>query len=170
MNMMPYENEFFEWPTDESFDEVGEGLFVGGAVPEGDRVAQQGFDCLVLCAVEYQCESKRIPGVDLLHCPFYDDDSVMSLATVHLIVMTAKAIALYLKAGKKVLVTCAAGINRSALVAALTLQLHENLEPWVAVERIRARRHPRCLCNEAFERAALRRNELVDELMPERKT
>lgn len=110
-----------------------------------------------------------IPDVEVLRCPYDDSDTVISAIKAHLIVMTAKVVALHLQAGRTVLVTCVAGINRSSLVVALALQLYEGLEPWLAVERIRAKRSVHCLSNVCFERAALRRNALFDELMRDQK-
>jgi protein-tyrosine phosphatase len=49
-----------------------------------------------------------------------------------------------------VLVHCQAGLNRSSLIAAYALML-EGVDPAAAIDVIRARRSPACLCNPSFE-------------------
>jgi protein-tyrosine phosphatase len=53
------------------------------------------------------------------------------------------------KAGKRVYIRCAGGINRSGLVTALVL-IREGYEPQAAIDRIRDRRGAIALCNEHF--------------------
>lgn len=53
------------------------------------------------------------------------------------------------KAGKRVYIRCAGGINRSGLVTALIL-IREGWEPQAAIDRIRNRRGQMALCNEHF--------------------
>jgi hypothetical protein len=53
------------------------------------------------------------------------------------------------KAGP-VLVHCQAGLNRSSLVASAALILG-GLSPEAAIEQVRQRRSPACLCNSTFE-------------------
>lgn len=50
-----------------------------------------------------------------------------------------------------VLVHCQAGLNRSSLIVARALML-EGMTNWEAIELIRQKRSPACLCNQAFER------------------
>ena len=54
------------------------------------------------------------------------------------------------KAGKRVLIRCQAGWNRSGLVMALTL-IKEGYEPQAAIDLIRERRVPEALSNRVFE-------------------
>lgn len=54
-------------------------------------------------------------------------------------------------AGKRVLVRCQAGLNRSSLVAALVL-VRGGLEPLEAIDKIRRTRSSECLFNRAFTR------------------
>jgi protein-tyrosine phosphatase len=60
-------------------------------------------------------------------------------------------------AGKRVLVTCHMGINRSASVAALSLMQLERLPAGIAIERVRSARGPHVpmtpLCNSSFVEA-----------------
>ena len=53
------------------------------------------------------------------------------------------------KAGRKVLIRCQAGWNRSGLVMALVLLKH-GFKPEEAINQIRARRSPHALCNADF--------------------
>ena len=53
------------------------------------------------------------------------------------------------KKGKKVLIRCQAGWNRSGLVMALVL-IREGMEAQKAINLIRAKRSPHALCNSTF--------------------
>lgn len=55
------------------------------------------------------------------------------------------------KAGKKVIIRCQAGLNRSGLIMALVL-ISEGYDPKDAIDLIRARRSPHALCNADFVR------------------
>ena len=63
------------------------------------------------------------------------------------------------KAGKRVYIRCAGGINRSGLVTALVL-IREGLEPQAAIDRIRKRRGAMALCNEHFVDFLLNRTDV----------
>lgn len=56
----------------------------------------------------------------------------------------------YLDADKTVLVHCQAGLNRSSLVAAKALML-QGMTGKEALDLLREKRSPACLCNPAFE-------------------
>ena len=56
-----------------------------------------------------------------------------------------------LQENQVVLVTCMAGINRSAMVVALTLMLHYGLNADQAIRHIRSVRSHACLSNRTFE-------------------
>ena len=49
------------------------------------------------------------------------------------------------------LVHCQAGLNRSSLIVARALILAEQCTPQEAVDLLRRKRSPACLCNKAFE-------------------
>jgi len=55
------------------------------------------------------------------------------------------------KAGKRVLIRCQAGLNRSGLIMALVL-IKDGFSPKEAIDLIRARRSPYALCNADFVR------------------
>jgi protein-tyrosine phosphatase len=53
-------------------------------------------------------------------------------------------------AGKKTLVHCQAGLNRSSLIVARTLMLGQDMTAKDAIALIREKRSPMCLCNDTF--------------------
>jgi len=56
-----------------------------------------------------------------------------------------------MREGKRVLVHCQAGLNRSSMIAARVLMLFKHWTADEAIAHIRQRRSPMCLCNETFE-------------------
>lgn len=123
------------------------GLFQGG-YPLSNP-AEDGFDALVLCAEEYQPEAEHFPGVEVIHAPMVDDQ--IDLETIERASVAAAKVADLVRDGKarKVLVTCAAGKNRSGLVAGLILHDLYGLSGGEAVAVIRAKR-PGALSNDSF--------------------
>jgi len=84
-------------------------------------LAKSGFNVLVLCAQEIQPRSPNFPGVLVVHAPI--DDARPSAEEQQTIRNAATIVAGYLKEGRRVLVTCAQGRNRSAVVAAMALKM-----------------------------------------------
>lgn len=111
------------------------------------------FDVLVLCAKELQHRSPE-PGLTIVHCPLEDDGSPMTRSEWYRAYTTSEVVARYLAGGKRVLVTCAAGRNRSGLVCALTLYRLTALDGEQCIQQIQARRRD-ALQNDFFV-AALR--------------
>lgn len=102
---------------------------------------------LVLCAQELQPKVLAFQKY-ILRCPI--PDGALTRAETTLALGTGRAVANALLRGKTVLVTCAMGINRSALVAALALGLITTLSADQLVAVLRARRNPLCLSNAGF--------------------
>lgn len=125
---------------------VAKRLWVG-SVPPFDRDLP-GFDVLALCARELQPATLAFHG-HVLRCPIPDD--TLSSAQVNLALITGCRVAAHLAAGKRVLVTCQAGINRSALVAAIGIGTLTRMSADHIVSMIRTRRSPNCLCNPHFQ-------------------
>ncbi len=120
-------------------------LFVGGK-PPFDRDLPD-FDVLVLCAAELQPPHPAFHG-RVIHCPL--PDAALDRAELVMALQAGRAVADELVAGKRVLVTCAQGINRSALVACLALGLVTELTPQQLVANVRKKRNPMCLSNDHF--------------------
>jgi hypothetical protein len=95
-------------------------LWQGSKPRPGPAVADAGFEVLVFCARDHQPSPEAFPGLEFILAP-NDDHVFMTKEDLTRAVNTASGVAERLLAGKKILVTCFAGINRSGLVVALTL-------------------------------------------------
>jgi protein-tyrosine phosphatase len=107
-------------------------LAQGSAPPVGVRLP---FDVIVLAAEEYQPD---LPGYEVVRLPI--DDARPDAGTRARIRTVAEEIALYVRAGKRVLVTCFQGRNRSGVLAGLALVELGATTPQQAVRRIRMNR------------------------------
>ncbi len=114
---------------------IAKKLWIGSK--PGPDVCQRGFDAVVLCAFEYQ--DLPLPGCRILYAPLLDEKP--SGQDIRTAVSAAKKVHKLRAAGKRVLVTCAMGINRSSLVAAIALML-SGTSATRAIAQIRARRRP----------------------------
>lgn len=114
-----------------------------GSYPGLHSVREAGVDVLVLCAVERQAYSHR--DVRVIRAPM-DDCSVVLAETVNQAV--SHAIAAH-KKGKRVLVTCNAGLNRSGLVVAVMLTRLYGISGYDAVKQVQ-RCRPGALFNPTF--------------------
>lgn len=128
-------------------------LYVGSTPPP--KIAVYGFNVLVLCALEDQ----KPRDVLTLHAPLVDIEDPIDSESLRDAVKAAMIIHDFRQQGERVLVTCAAGVNRSAFVAALSL-IRGGWTPQGAIERIRERRKPpvgmRPLSNREFVRVLCR--------------
>ena len=88
-------------------------------------------------------------GVEELRYGFADSD--MESVDVTRVVRLAAYVHERWTSGERVLIRCQAGLNRSALVAALVLMI-DGHEPAAAIDRLREQRSVFVLCNRAFER------------------
>lgn len=97
-------------------------LWQGSFPPHGTILKERGFDVLVLTAADNQC-ADVYPGVTVICAPGDDDERKhalqRSIAGWH---AAGLEVAEHVKAGRKVLVTCIAGQNRSGLVTAIALR------------------------------------------------
>ncbi len=130
---------------------VLDNLWVGGAPGFGLEVDGQA-DMLVLCASEYQPQASEFPTVQVVHAPFDDDELTTDELSTAL--EASKRVAEAVTAGQRVWVTCLAGLNRSAFVAALAMR-RLGWEPDKAIEAIRDARGPIALSNLFFETVVL---------------
>lgn len=118
-----------------------------GAAPPLDRDLPQ-VDLLVLCAIELQPEALAFRG-QVLRCPI--PDSKLEVPQVTMAMITSVSVARAVSQGQRALVTCAAGFNRSSLVAALALGQLTTMDGGAIVAHIRKHRGDRALRNPHFE-------------------
>ena len=128
---------------------IHDSLYQGSIPPMGNYLKERGFDVLVLCAKEFQPSSTRYPGVVVLHCPLEDDEPTTQ--ELQLANRAADMVSVALKQGKKVLVTCYMGWNRSGLVTGMALCKTYGWKGLDAVSQIKARRE-NALSNKHFVR------------------
>jgi protein-tyrosine phosphatase len=115
--------------------------------------AFQHADILVLCAEEHQAKTlKAPPGKAIIRLGF-DDDTYRPIPPEAGKIFHAHAQQLGKAAlsGRKLMITCAMGLNRSGLITALTLMHGYRMRPSEAIKLIRGRRSKDCLCNPMFE-------------------
>lgn len=126
-----------------------------GARPPVDRRLER-FAVVVLCAREYQPDLVRWACAPhgVIRVPLVDD--VPDRNEIAAAAGAARQVATVLAAPRRparasVLVTCHAGRNRSAWVAAMAmLMVTPRMTPAEAIAMIRERRSPDCLSNPAF--------------------
>lgn len=140
--------------TYSDFDQIVPGLYVG-AFPAPDTLDSR-FNVLVFCADEHQPDKAGYPRQrEIIRVRL--SDSELTPTDASSAIDAAKLAAHRVRAGQKVLVTCAMGVNRSAFVAAIALRILTGKPGWWAVEQVRARRRPRVsdlkvLSNSSFDR------------------
>jgi Dual specificity phosphatase, catalytic domain len=114
-------------------DRIAQKLWVGSAMAAMQPL--HGFDVVVLCAKEFQ------PGdlaVQVLRVPM-DDSLDVGQTEMHAGLSAARQINRLCSDGKRVMVTCIAGQNRSAFVAALCL-MGRGYQADAAIRIVRAAR------------------------------
>lgn len=121
-------------------------LWVGAAPPFDVDLPK--IDMLVLCAREIQPTEIVFHG-QVVRCPIPDGE--LTGFELQRAVATSANVADALIKRKRVLVTCAMGINRSALVASLALGRITRLTADQLIDLMRRRRRPECLYNEHFQ-------------------
>lgn len=129
---------------------VAPNLFIGGRPPPG---RYRWLSVIVLCAKGYQLPSFAFPGTTVVYVPLEDDPSrPMHDTEVSSAISNAGTVSRYLHAGHRVLVTCHAGLNRSALVAGLAMQQTFDMTAIEVIDQIRELRGPRAFSNPNFVR------------------
>lgn len=132
-----------------------------GSYPENWPETFQAMDVVVLCAMELQARTLKVPsGKLVIRCP-QDDDIYRPVneQSARRFFATADAVVQQVRAGRRVLVTCAAGMNRSGVVTTLALTRILRMPAHNAISLLRQRR-PRHdglypLANPMFERFVL---------------
>lgn len=124
---------------------ISKRLWIGGQ-PPFDRDLPD-FDVLVLCAQELQ-PTKLSFQRKVVRVPL--PDAELAVHELRRALAGGRQVAEALARGQRVLVTCAAGLNRSALVASLGLGLITRMKAPEIIELVRARRSPDALGNRHF--------------------
>ena len=118
---------FLWWKMDPMLDadKVAKSLYIGSYPADYEKggLKKHGFDALVLSAIEDQAPGK-FQDLDVYRVPLRDD-SVFGLTDQEWADARKAAgwASDHLKRGDRVLITCHMGINRSALITALTIKL-----------------------------------------------
>lgn len=122
-----------------------------GSAPLDSAASFEAFDTIVLCAAEFQPEidfpddkSKTV-----IRCPYGDSDFALEPSVLELLNRTAKQIVQEHKEGRRILITCFAGINRSALLMGMVLKERFGLTGEDAIKLIRKKRYG-ALSNRTF--------------------
>lgn len=137
---------------DPSPTRVARGLYMGAmmAGPTRDEARSGRFHVIVHCAREVVPVGPLHRGSVMLFSPFADTKTPLDAETLSRVKEAARKVHLARRQGKRVLVACAMGLNRSGLVTGLALRL-AGASPEHAVSMIREARGPDALSNEAFE-------------------
>jgi len=122
-----------------------------GAKPPPDRRVNRNFEVLVLLAGKdeyaYEPSPAVFPGIRLIWREF--DDGALPPAQASIAVQIGEFVAKAMVAGKRCLVTCNMGLNRSGLICGIAL-IARGMSADQAIERIRRRRNPNALYNSYF--------------------
>jgi len=124
-------------------------LWQGSLPPIGTVLQEAGYDTLVLAASEFQSDISY-QDIEVICAPGDDDHRPHRMANfLPVWVSAAKIVVERVHSGKRVLVTCMAGLNRSGMVTALALKELTGWSGEVVVEHIRKNRE-HAMCNQTF--------------------
>jgi protein-tyrosine phosphatase len=131
----------------EPFSEVFPAVFVG-RTPKTTAQLPPGTRIVVLCAKELQKFAD--PTVRVIRCPLEDSERPLTKAEIKDVRKAVGAVKYAIHYRRRVLVACAEGINRSALIAALAIRQYTGFGPNVVLAMLREKRNWRCLSNPVF--------------------
>lgn len=133
-------------PADLDAHEVAPGLWCGADPRDcyGRFLPlQQWFDAACFCSSASQPSAERFPGMDVLRVVnFFDGDDPIPPDALDRARTAAVLVADHLRHGRRVLVACHAGLNRSGFVCALAL-IVGGMAGAAAVAQVQARRWSR---------------------------
>jgi protein-tyrosine phosphatase len=139
-------------PVKYSYNIIQPDLAMGGALLDSSAAFEE-FDILVLCAGEWQ-PHVVLPDEDktkrVVRVPYDDSDTALIPSVLKLLQKTAKELAEEHKNGKRILVTCMMGRNRSGLLTALVLMTRFGMPAAEAIALIKECRGDFALTNETF--------------------
>jgi protein-tyrosine phosphatase len=121
-------------------------LWQGSYPPERDFLQKNGFHVLALCAKELQTPY-AFDGLSIYLCPLHDAE--LTSREIDLASRAADRMTSSWRAGNRLLITCAAGRNRSGLVSALTIRQLLDCSGQDAANQVRLHR-PNALTNPSF--------------------
>jgi len=125
-------------------------LWQGGL---GDLAYPERYDVIVLCADELQADDASVKAygdrIRIISAPNDDSANPFTKAQATIAVQASKQVADEYKAGKRILVSCRQGRNRSGLVMALTLHRLFGISGEEAIRLIRSK-VPHALANPEF--------------------
>jgi protein-tyrosine phosphatase len=147
--MISNEGDRMTWTAPLDAHEIMPGLWQG-SVPDPELVKREGFHLVVFCASEFQPAAREYPSVAVLYAPNEDHAAKPTpRPQLERASRASKIVAAFVKSGRKVLVTCFAGLNRSGLVTGLAVYRLTGQNGRDVVELVRARR-PGALRNPRF--------------------
>lgn len=128
-----------------------------GSYPDPPKSAFEHFDVVVFAAEELQPRFKAPQGCYLFKVPLDDDPyRPLPVEVQKILHEAAQRISAFLLQGHKVLITCAAGRNRSGVITALVLMYCFKMSPPDAIRLIRRKRTGHdALANPMFEQFLL---------------
>jgi dual specificity protein phosphatase-like protein len=134
------------------WDEIIPNLWMGGMYYSSSMipcVPEDQFDVVISMAGKGGLGTRvTYPGV-LVHS-FFIDDGILGPGELELVQEAVDLVMGHMVQGRKVLVRCQMGYNRSGLVVALVLRKLSHCTPAEIVDLIRERRSQWALCNEWF--------------------
>jgi protein-tyrosine phosphatase len=127
-------------------------LFQVGAQEIPNILKNNDIHLIIYTAKEWQ-PFKSNPLIDKIFIPLDDTANLTAkeiITTLKLTDTASDAACRYLNAGKNVISSCAAGLNRSGLTSAFTLKKCTNAGRQEIINHIRNTRHPHALSNTLF--------------------
>jgi protein-tyrosine phosphatase len=139
-------------PVKYSYSIIQPDLAMGGAITDSSAAFEE-FDILVLCAGEWQ-PHVSLPEEDrekrVIRVPYDDSHSALIPSVLKSLHKAAEELTEEHKRGKRILITCMAGRNRSGLLTALVLMKRFGFPAHDAIQTIKERRGDFALTNTTF--------------------
>jgi len=139
-------------PFEHSYNIIQPDLAMGGAIIDSSAAFEE-FDILVLCAGEWQ-PHVNLPEEDkskrVVRMPYDDSKVALTKTVLQQLHKTAKELAEEHERGRRIVITCMAGRNRSGLLTALVLMERFKLPADEAIALIKEKRGPFALTNRTF--------------------
>lgn len=135
--------------------EIIPGVWQGAEPPAGWALSEAGFEILVLAAREAQWSADEFPGLIVYRVPLDDEVRPFSATELQRIEEIVEQVAMHAAVGRKTLISCVMGINRSGFITARVIQKLTGSSAGQAIAQVKRRRKPVALTNPAFVRTLL---------------